>query len=95
LSLFWIKTRRATRRSKKSTLVRARTPAKARVVAKPATMVAKAKTPARARAVARPMAPSHRKSSLQSGQCNVEGWEVSPGPFLFAKGVKKYAEKSF
>jgi hypothetical protein len=31
---------------------------------------------------------------LKSRQSNVEGWEVSPGPFLFAKGAKKYAGKS-
>jgi hypothetical protein len=54
---------------RKSTLVKARTPARQ------ATPAAKARTLARVRAVARPMAPNRLTSNLSLAQFDVEGWE--------------------
>jgi hypothetical protein len=52
------RTRRTRKTKRKSTLVRAKTPAKARVGAKPVTMVARERTPARARVAAQRTGPN-------------------------------------
>src|ERR1700738_5022920 len=77
------RTRPPARRSKKSTPVKAKTPARVRAVASPATTAAKARTPARARAAAPPTVPRCRTRSpktLPTLFRVIEGRSISTGP---------------
>ena len=73
----------AAQTKRKSTLVRAKTPAKVRVVVSPATTVAKVRTPAKARVVAQPMDPN-RLPIANAPQPQWVGVEL-PDPFFSRK----------